>query len=193
MLSRFTPQGLTFSGVFAHVDRLGYKVTAPNAAGIRQVADKGFHFVPIVATDSTGCWAEMQTKDFVHETSEFNPEKGEVEANGMPIITLLARDFAEKKQQKVVVMGSADCISNGEFSKGRNGIRSANYELILQTGLWFSDGNYYVNTNRPNRPDNQIKYVKYSQAIWIKAFFMGLIPALLALIGARIYFRRGRK
>ena len=111
----------------------------------------------------------------------------------MPIITLLARDFAEKKQQKVVVMGSADCISNGEFSKGRNGIRSANYELILQTGLWFSDGNYYVNTNRPNRPDNQIKYVKYSQAIWIKAFFMGLIPALLALIGARIYFRRGRK
>lgn len=193
MLSRFTPQGLTFSGVFAHVDRLGYKVTAPNAAGIRQVADKGFHFVPIVATDSTGCWAEMQTKDFVHETSEFNPEKGEVEANGMPIITLLARDFAEKKQQKVVVMGSADCISNGEFSKGRNGIRSANYELILQTGLWFSDGNYYVNTNRPNRPDNQIKYVKYSQAIWIKAFFMGLIPALLALIGARIYFRRSRK
>ena len=193
MLSHFTPQGLTFSSVFAYVDRLGYKVTAPNAAGIRQIADRGFHFVPIVATDSTGCWAEMQTQDFVHETSEFNPEKGEVEANGTPIITLLARDYADKKQQKVVVMGSADCISNGEFSKGRNGIRSANYELILQTGLWFSDGNYYVNTNRPERPDNKIKYVKYSQMIWIKTFFMGLIPIILAVVGTTIYIRRSRK
>lgn len=193
MLSRFTPQGLTFSSVFAYVDRLGYKITAPNAAGIRQIADRGFHFVPIVATDSTGCWAEMQTQDFVNEKSEFNPEKGEKEANRAPIITLLARDYADKKQQKVVVMGSADCISNGEFSKGRNGIRSANYELILQTGLWFSDGNYPVNTNRPERPDNNIKYVKYSQMVWIKGFFMGLIPVLLALVGARIYIRRSRK
>ena len=193
MLSRFTPQGLTFSSVFAYVDRLGYKITAPNAAGIRQIADRGFHFVPIVATDSTGCWAEMQTQDFVNEKSEFNPEKGEKEANRAPIITLLARDYADKKQQKVVVMGSADCISIGEFSKGRNGIRSANYELILQTGLWFSDGNYPVNTNRPERPDNNIKYVKYSQMVWIKGFFMGLIPVLLALVGARIYIRRSRK
>lgn len=193
MLSRFTPQGLKFSNVFALVDSYGYKITAPNAAGIRQVADKGFHFVPIVATDSTGCWNELHTKDYVNEIAEFNPEMGETEANEMPIITLLARDFAEKKQQKVVVMGSADCISNGEFSKGRNGIQSANYELILQTGLWFSDGNYYVNTNRPNRPDNQIKYVKYSQMIWIKGFFMVLIPLLLALAGAGIYVRRSRK
>jgi len=193
MISRFTPQGLTFSGVFAYVDRLGYKITAPNAAGIRQVADKGFHFVPIVAADSTGCWNELHTMDYVNETAEFNPEKGEVEANGLPIISLLARDIADKKQQKIVIMGSADCISNNEFSKGRNGIRSANYELILQTGLWFSDGYFPVNTNRPERPDNQINYVNYSHLIWIKAFFTGLIPIILATIGFIIYYRRSRK
>ena len=193
MISRFTPQGLKFSGVFAYVDRLGYRITAPNAAGIQQVADKGFHFVPIVATDSTGCWTEKQTIDYVNETAEFNPEKGEVEANGMPIISLLARDITDNRQQKIVIMGSADCISNNEFSKGRNGIRSANYELILQTGLWFSDGYFPVNTNRPERPDNQIYYVKYSQLIWIKAFFMGFIPIILAIIGIMIYYKRSRK
>ena len=193
MISRFTPQGLKFSGVFAYVDRLGYRITAPNAAGIQQVADKGFHFVPIVATDSTGCWTEKQTIDYVNETAEFNPEKGEVEANGMPIISLLARDITDNRQQKIVIMGSADCISNNEFSKGRNGIRSANYELILQTGLWFSDGKFPVNTNRPERPDNAIFHVKFSQMIWIKAFFMGLIPIILALVGTFIYVRRSRK
>ena len=193
MISRFTPQGLKFSGVFAYVDRLGYRITAPNAAGIQQVANKGFHFVPIVATDSTGCWNEMQIKDFVNETAEFNPEQGEVEANGMPIIALLARDLPNKKQQKIVIMGSADCISNGEFSKGRNSIRSANYEIILQTGLWFSDGKYPVNTNRPERPDNEIRHAKYSQMIWIKSFFTGLIPLMFAVIGFMIYYKRSRK
>ena len=193
MITRFTPQGLKFSPTFALVDSYGYKITAPNAAGIRQVADKGFHFVPIVAVDSTGCWTELHTKDYVNETAEFNPEKGEVEANGIPIISLLARDLADKKQQKIVIMGSADCISNGEFSKGRNGIRSANYELILQTGLWFSDGQFPVNTGRPKRPDNDINYVKYSHMIWLKIFFMGLIPIALAVAGGRIYVRRSRK
>lgn len=193
MISRFTPQGLKFSGVFAYVDRLGYRITAPNAAGIQQVANKGFHFVPIVATDSTGCWNEMQIKDFVNETAEFNPEQGEVEANGMPIIALLARDLPNKKQQKIVIMGSADCISNGEFSKGRNSIRSANYEIILQTGLWFSDGKYPVNTNRPERLDNEIRHAKYSQMIWIKSFFTGLIPLMFAVIGFMIYYKRSRK
>ena len=193
MITRFTPQGLAFSPTFAYVDRYGYKITAPNAAGIREVADKGFHFVPIVAVDSTGCWTELHTEDYVNETAEFNPEKGEVEANGMPIISLLARDLADKKQQKIVIMGSADCISNGEFSKGRNGIRSANYELILQTGLWFSEGYFPVNTNRPERPDNDIKYVKFAHMIWLRIFFMGIIPIILALVGARIYVKRSNK
>lgn len=193
MIANFTAQGREFSGVFAYVDQLGYKITATNAAGLRQVADKGFHFVPIVETDSTGCWSECQTMDFANETPEFNPEKGEKECNNMPIISLLARDLSNKKQQKIVLMSSADCISNGEFSKGRNGVKSANYELILQTGLWFSEGQFPVNTNRPDRPDNQIKFIKYTDMIWIKLFFMGLIPIILTIFGTMIWYRRSRK
>lgn len=193
MIANFTAQGRAFSGVFAYVDQLGYKITATNAAGLRQVADKGFHFVPIVETDSTGCWSECQTMDFANETPEFNPEKGEKECNNMPIISLLARDLSNKKQQKIVLMSSADCISNGEFSKGRNGVKSANYELILQTGLWFSEGQFPVNTNRPDRPDNQIKFIKYTDIIWIKLFFMGLIPIILTIFGTMIWYRRSRK
>ena len=192
-VSRFTPEGLKFSPTFALVDRYGYRITATNAAGIRQIADKGFQFVPIVAVDSTGHWNELHTKDYVNETPEFNPEKGETEANGMPIISLLARDLGDKKLQKIFIMGSADCISNGEFSKGRNGITSANYQLILQTGLWFSDGKFPVNTNRPQRTDNEFKNVKFTHMIWVRIFFMGIIPAVLALVGTFIYVKRSRK
>ena len=193
MITRFTPEGRKFSPTFALVDSYGYKITATNAAGIRQTADKGFHFVPIVAVDSTGCWNELQTKDFVNETPEFNPEKGEVEANGLPIISLLARNLTAQKQQKIVIMGSADCISNGEFLKGRNGITSANYQLILQTGLWFSDGKFPVNTNRPQRTDNEFQNIKFTQMIWVKSFFTGLIPLVFAVIGFMIYYKRSRK
>ena len=50
--------------------------------------------------------------------------------------------------------------------------------MILQTGLWFSDGKFPVNTNRPQRTDNEFLHVKYTQLIWVKIFFMGIIPAI---------------
>lgn len=192
MLGKFTPLGRAFSATFAYVDDLGYRITAPGTSGIRKIADKGFQVVPIVSVDSVGCWNELQTKDFVNEVPEFNPEKGEIDCSGMPIITLLARQITEDRQQKIVVMGCADCISNGEFSKSRNGIRSANYELVLQTALWFSDGQFPVAAGRPERPDNEL-YLKYRDIKWAKVILVGIVPTIFIMLGVLIWVKRKKR
>lgn len=191
MFATFSPQGRTFSATFDYFYNQGYKITAPGSAGIRQIADKGFQVVPIVVADSVGYWNELQTKDFINEVPEFNPEKGEIDCGGMPIVTILARQVGDKTQ-KIVVMGNADCISNGEFSKSRNGVSSCNYNLILETGLWFSDGEFPVNAGRSARPDNEL-YMKYRDLKWVKYALVGAVPVLLALFGGLIWMKRRRE
>mgnify|MGYP006923227692 CR=1 FL=1 len=96
------------------------------------------------------------------------------------------------KDQKIVVMGNADCISNGEFSKSRNGVRAANYNLVLETGRWFSNGEYPVNTYRPDNPDTDV-YLRYKQVRYLKAVLIGVIPALIGIIGLIVWLRRRKE
>lgn len=42
----------------------------PTAVGIEQVADKGFRVTPLLVTDSTGSWNELETTNFVEDTFE---------------------------------------------------------------------------------------------------------------------------
>ena len=191
IFGKFSEQGRAFSGTFAYVDNLGYKITAPGSAGIRMVEDKGFHTATIVVTDSTTCWNELQVDDFENEKVEFNPEKGEIDCQGVPIVMVLIRKIGDK-DQKIVVMGNADCISNGEFSKSRNGVRAANYNLVLETGRWFSNGEYPVNTYRPDNPDTDV-YLRYKQVRYLKAVLIGVIPALIGIIGLIVWLRRRKE
>ena len=134
---------------------------------------------------------ELQVDDFENEKVEFNPEKEEIDCQGVPIVMVLIRKIGDK-DQKIVVMGNADCISNGEFSKSRNGIRAANYNLVLETGRWFSNGEYPVNTYRPDNPDTDV-YLRYKQVRYLRAVLVGIIPALFGIIGLIVWLRRRKE
>lgn len=191
LFGKFSQQGRNFSGTFAYLDNRGYKVTAPGSAGIRIIEDKGFHTATIVVTDSTTCWNELQVEDFENEIIEFNPEKGEIDCQGVPIVMVLLRKVGDK-EQKIVVMGNADCISNGEFSKARNGVQAANYNLVLETGRWFSNGEYPVNTYRPDNPDTDV-YLKYKQVRYLRRVLIGIVPTLLGIIGLVVWLKRRKE
>ena len=191
LFGKFSQQGRNFSGTFAYLDNRGYKVTAPESAGIRIIEDKGFHTATIVVTDSTTCWNELQVEDFENEIIEFNPEKGEIDCQGVPIVMVLLRKVGDK-EQKIVVMGNADCISNGEFSKARNGVQAANYNLVLETGRWFSNGEYPVNTYRPDNPDTDV-YLKYKQVRYLRRVLIGIVPTLLGIIGLVVWLKRRKE
>ena len=88
--------------------------------------------LPLVSTDSVGSWNERETTDFVNEVLEFSPEKGDEKWNGQPIVLAMGRHIGGK-EQKIMVLGNADCLSNGELVRSRKDVKSANFSLILET------------------------------------------------------------
>lgn len=59
-------------------------------------------------------------------------------------------------QQRIIVLGDADCFSMGEFSTSRRGIRSANGNLIMAMFDWFSYGELPIDVSRPSAIDNAL-------------------------------------
>ncbi len=188
MVGRFTPQAMKFSPNFAYYANQGYSVTSVGTMGIVQVADKGFQVMPMIVTDSAGCWLELETKEFFTETPVFNADKGEQYCSNMPIISILAREI-NNKLQKIVVLGNADCIGNGELLKSRKGISPVNFGFISEMFRWYSNGEFPVNTARAKGPDTDFR-LTYSDVSWLKILLMGLFPLIFAVLGARICLKR---
>ena len=89
--------------------------TMPGATGLTYSTDKGFKVMPILLTDSTGVWNELETTNFIDSTVCYNPARGEVEQQYTTLLGL-SRPMG-KREQKIVILGDADCISNVELFK----------------------------------------------------------------------------
>ena len=185
------PSAASISGGYSYLKAIGCKITAPRSMPIGQFEDKGFGFIPVFSTDSTGCWIETTTKDFVDDVPVFEPEKGDVVWNNQPLMLGAVRKVGDKTQ-KITVLSNVDCISNSELGMSRKGIRPANFNLVIETCRWFTDGQYPVNVGRPKGKDNEIK-VNFDQLGLHKAIFVWFFPLLLAAIGALICIRRHKK
>ena len=191
VLGHFTPEAERFSGTFAYLNRNNFRVTAPGTAAILFRPQQGFQVFPLVVTDSMGCWIEKETTDFVNELPEFHPKAGEEEWNLQPIVLAMRRQIAGK-DQRIMIFGNADCVSNGELARSRKDIKSANFNLILETFRWFTNGEYPVNTSRSYGPDDDIR-MEYKDIIWVKIGFMGILPLLLVGAGIIVWIRRREK
>ena len=165
-----------------------YCASMPTAMGIdyTKALEKGFTVTELFKTDSL-YWNEKQTTDFVDDAPVFNPEKGEV-MKSWPTAIAMSRKVGDKVQ-KIIVLGDADCISNGELSIRRRGIPAQNYYMVAGTFFWMSDNEVPIDVRRPAAPDREIKVGKLGFTIW-KVVSFGLIPAVLALCGILIWIRR---
>ena len=61
---------------------------------------------------------------------------------------------------KIVILSDADCISNGEISIMRKGVRAANYNFIMGAFFWMSDDEVPIDVRRPSPIDNNISETK---------------------------------
>ena len=162
----------------------------PGVAGIEVVADKGYRVVPLFVTDSTGVWNEMETTDFVDDTVRLNPSAGEVEKIYATALALTRQ--VGGKEQKIMIFGDADCISNGELGRYRKNVPADNFSLITGSFFWMSDGEVPIDIRRPEAPDNAVK-VTTAGFRKIKTIALFVFPALIALgAGIILLRRRGR-
>lgn len=185
-----TPGALELSYFYENMKNWRQCAAMSGAAGLKYSTDKGFNVVPVLQTDTTGVWNEMETTNFIDDTVRFNPSAGEIEQMYTTVLAL-SRPMGDR-EQKIVILGDADCISNAELFKSREEIESGNFYIILGSFSWLSDGEAPVDVRRPKSIDNRLFLGKTGVKITDIAF-KWFIP--IALLIAAIFVairRRGR-
>ncbi len=166
-------------------------LTMPGAAALsyENSASKGFDVTELFVTDTSGgTWSELQTTNFVDDTVKINPETGEVAKASIPVALALSRQVGER-EQKIIVVGDADCISNGELNRSRKGIRASNYNLIMGSFFWLSDDEVPIDVRRPPFTDRKV-YVGLTGMRITKWSLIGFIPLAMLVSYILMWLRR---
>ena len=157
-------------------------------SGLRQVADKGYVVTELFKSDTVASWNEVETTDFVDDTIRLNPLVGEVEQS-YPTLVALSRRVGER-EQRIILSGDADCISNGGLMGQKAGVRSSNFTLIMGGFFWLSDNEAPVDVRRPRPTDNKIYITSATGAGIVKWSLVLVLPLLLLGGGVFTWVRR---
>lgn len=185
----FTPEGAELEPIFARMVELNNVLTMPSATAIYETENVGFEAIPVFTTGTMKCWNELETKNFSLEDPTLNETIGEKE-NAYVAGYALRRDV-KGKEQRVFVLGDADCISNAELGVDRE-FRRSNYALIDGMFRWLVYDEYPIDISRPAAKDNDV-YLTPAGYAWVKIFLRWVCPAILVLLGCLIWFSRRMK
>ena len=88
-----------------------------------------------------------------------------------------------------MILGDADCITNGELSTSRRRVRASNFTLVQSLFFWLSDGEVPIDVRRPPFPDNNL-LIEESDMGLITMSFQWLFPCLILILALVIWLRR---
>lgn len=187
VVSQVTKEAAEAVPAYGSLFRNDYHIIMPGAVGLAYTEDKGFKVMPVLVTRDSGAWNELQTTDFIDDKPVINSETGEAEQQ-LPLMLSLTRTV-DDKEQRILILGDADCISNGELMTERYALNGSNFSLITESFRSLSYGEFPVDTSRPRPVDNKL-YVEQGGLIWVKVLFMGIIPAGLLAMGVLLWMKR---
>ncbi|MCX2482793.1 Gldg family protein [Pedobacter sp. MR2016-24] len=176
-----------FSFYLQMMKKMEMVLTMPATAPMAYTKDKGFEVKTVFYTDSIGSWNEVETTNFVDDSVKLNPAAGEVEKS-YPTVLALSRKV-KGKEQKIIVTGDADWMSNAELGMNRNGVQASNFSLVAGTFFWLSDGEVPIDMRRDPAPDTSIS-IGEKGWVFFGIFFKWGMPALLIAISLIIWIRR---
>ena len=119
---------------------------------------------------------------------DFSADKGD-QRGPFPTLLGLIRNV-NGKQQRIVISGDADLLSNAELA--RNNPRNCNFALSTGIFSWLSYGEFPIDSFRPKGPDTKLDLTSKG-LMWTKAFLLGILPGLVLIVGAVLLIRRKRK
>lgn len=186
-----TDGALKVSEGYARYIQRRYTITTPSACAVQVIdSTKGFDVTKVLTSPEKGSWVEKQTENFIDEKSELNQDKGEIEQSNA--IMLYLTRLIEGKEQRICVIGDADCIATLELSQNRPGFRSSNFTLITETFRNMSYGEFPVDAERVSPPDNEV-YISRDGVLWMKVALMWIIPILFITGCVTLLIRRKRR
>jgi ABC-2 type transport system permease protein len=118
----------------------------------------------------------------------FDPTKGD-QQGPLPAVLGLSRTI-NGRQQKIVVAGDADFLSNAELA--RFNIKTCNFDFSTAIFSWFANGEFPIDSSRPPSKDKHIDLTD-SGLTFLKILLMGILPGLLLVLGSILLIRRKRK
>jgi ABC-2 type transport system permease protein len=118
----------------------------------------------------------------------FDPAEGD-ERGPLPAVLGLSRSI-NGRQQKIVVAGDADFLSNAELA--RYNIKTCNFDFSTGIFSWFANGEFPIDSSRPPSKDNHVNLTD-GGLTFLKVLLMGILPGLLLILGSILLIRRKRK
>lgn len=193
ILSKATQQACdTIGGVFK-VMRMRYPnrsiVTMPGAVAIKIIDSSVFKSIPLLRTDADKTWNELYDTDFTYYNKETINEHSEELASYNVAVAL--RRMVGGKQQRIAVIGDADCFSNAELTATREGYAVYNFNMISTLFRWLCYNQFPVSKARTPNADTNIN-IKPESVDYINFIYCYLIPILI-MLGYLIMILRRRK
>jgi len=187
VLPGITPWAATFTKPLMKQFSDSLPVSMAGATGLSYTDSNGFEIKPLLMTNGES-WIKKDKLVVDSADIVFSAANGDV-MKSVPTAISLTRKI-NGKEQRIVVTGDADFISNAELS--RFNIKNANF--IFNTALfsWLSYGEFPIDTSRPDALDKRVR-VTPDQVDVFKIIFVWIMPALLLAVGTVLLIRRKRK
>lgn len=185
--NRITQPAADSSKVYGNFTNPRFQITMLGAVGLAYETNRGFDLLPILTSDTTRSWVEVETTDFSEEKAVLNPEKGE-EIKPHTTLLQLTRNVGNKKQ-RIIISGDADFCSNSELIRSRGGSLSRNFELTIELFRQLSDERYPVLTSRNPSLDTEF-HLDIDRLPSIRVAYIGIYPLIFLIVGIIVLVRR---
>ena len=167
-------------GNHAIVKNLNTLTLYPTAIGINVEAPEGWRDATLIDS-SDASWSELGP---LHEAVQF--DKGVDIPGPLNIAVTLTRHLEDEREQRVIVIGDGDFLSNTYLGNG------GNLELSLSLVNWVSQDDAYVSIPIRTTVDSSLNLSRSSQ-IAIAVISLLLLPLTLTGSGIFIWLRRRKR
>jgi ABC-2 type transport system permease protein len=183
----FSPGAGACAAAYETLRKDHLSVAMSGTAGLTYDGNTTYAMRPILVTDDRNTWnrpggAGPDTGKLV-----YTPLLGDDKRQATLALALTRKVGA--KQQKIMVIGDADFMSNAELA--RRNVKTANFPFIVELFKWFSDGEFPIDTKRPEPPDYKL-LINRDGIHLLKIALLGVIPAILLIVASILLIRRIR-
>lgn len=187
-LNEITANSAGFTKSLANVFADSVPVSMLGAAGLSYTQGGAFKIKPLLVTSKEKSWIKKGKLVADSAVVVFSATDGDQRIS-VPTVLSLTR-MVNGKEQRIVVTGDADMMSNSELS--RSNVKNANFVFNTAIFSWLNYGEFPIDTSRPGTKDNRVT-VTSAQAERLTILFVWVLPAILLALGSVLLIRRKRK
>jgi len=190
-LTHLTKESTTLSEGYHALIKRQATITLPGAMRISEQGQSLFAVTPLLTTkDSTNSWNTLK-EIRPDSVPKFSSQSGDTHG-AFTTAVALTRQMGGN-QQRIIVVGDADFMSNGEFSRRPTSTyERLNYMFYQETIMWLNHNSFPVDVSRPETKDNKLKISSPGFTV-MRYIFLGVIPAIIIIAGALLLLIRRRK